>query len=129
MTYSQIQLKLQELFNVLAESSNKVSELKNKLFQLEAKYKESKETADTAKNDCLKVKKGKVVNLNTFSILKKARDTADSEQKQLKLNRTVLQKELASLQKQTDFIKKQYETVEKLFKKALDNVEKINESD
>lgn len=106
-----------------------MSELKNKLFQLEAKYKESKETADTAKNDCLKVKKGKVVNLNTFSILKKARDTADSEQKQLKLNRTVLQKELASLQKQTDFIKKQYETVEKLFKKALDNVEKINESD
>jgi chromosome segregation ATPase len=126
LTYNKLQLQLQELFNALSAASNELAKSKEKLLKAEQGLVKLKEDLEVAEKNRKKIKKNKVVNLNSFSVIKHAKEDAHLNLTKGKLDFFAAKKEVEVGQKQIAAIKQQYENIEKLAKKALGNIERFN---
>ena len=126
MTYTELQPKLQELFNSLSDTSVKLAAAQNKLKEMEVEIIKIKHSAAENGTSYLDIKHLDVVDIRAFAA---ARDVKESTNDLVTKAKGIIdntKKEVELLISQRDVLRGQYEATEKLTKASLNNVEEYH---
>ena len=126
LTYSELQPKLQEIFNELSDTSVRLAAAQNKLNEMEVEIIKLKADATENETTHLVIKNGDLVDIRAFSTSRDLKDSTSDLVTKAKMIIDTVKKDVETLIKQRDALRSQYEVTEKLLKASLNNVEDFN---
>lgn len=124
--YTELQPKLQEVFNSLSDTSVKLAAAQNKLHEMEIEIIKLKHSAAENGTEYFTIKHLDVVDLRAFTTARDLKESTNDLVTKAKCIIDNTKKEVELLISQRDGLRGQYEATEKLMKASLNNVEEYH---